>query len=289
MAQPPLSQQIRQLEEELGVRLFYRTKRRVELTDAGRLFWEEAQLALDQARQAMETARRAGRGEIGRLTVGYIGVALYSVVPEIARVFRQRFPKVDFALRELGTVEQVRALLGRQIHVGFVRPPVHDEFLEVAPIFREPLIAVIPTTHALADLPKVPLRDLADEPFILFPRERRPEVYDQIIALCRRQGFSPKVIDETTPQEAVVGLVAAGMGVSLVPACLQNLRRPGVAYKALDGPTIALETAIATRKDNSSPVMSGFLEVVSEVVHRSSQAGIEPLAGRSTSPHTNIR
>lgn len=161
------------------------------------------------------------------MTVGYVGVALYSVLPEIVRVFRERFPKVDFTLRELGTVEQVRALAAHQIHVGFARPPIHEDFLEVEPIFREPLIAVIPTAHELADLPTVPLSYLANEPFILFPRGRRPEVYDKIVDLCRQDGFSPKVLEETTPQQTVIGLVAAGIGVSLVPACLQNRRRPG--------------------------------------------------------------
>lgn len=159
-------------------------------------------------------------------------------------------------------MEQVRAIAAHQIHVGFARPPIHEDFLEVEPIFREPLIAVIPTAHELADLPTVPLSYLANEPFILFPRGRRPEVYDKIVDLCRQDGFSPKVLEETTPQQTVIGLVAAGIGVSLVPACLQNLRRPRVAYKALDGPTIDFETAIVRRKDTLSPVMSEFLQVI---------------------------
>ena len=170
IAQPPLSQQIRQLEEELGVQLFHRTKRSVQLTEAGQLFLEEACQILTRAEQAIQIVQRADRGETGRLTLGFVGSATYSVLPVVLKVFRKRFPEVLLSLHEMTTTQQVQALHEDRIHLGFVRPPIHEQELMIESILKEPFVAVLPKFHRLANETQISLRSLANDPFILFPR-----------------------------------------------------------------------------------------------------------------------
>ncbi len=268
MAQPPLSQQIRKLEEELGVQLFYRTKRRVQLTDAGQVFLEHAQLTLAQAEQAIKAAQRANHGEFGRLVIGFVGSASYDVLPDILRVYRERFPDVSLVLRELTTIQQVHALLNGRVNIGFIRPPVHDEALEVETILREPFLVALPENHSLASQAEIPLEALSREFFVLFPRHLGPGFYDQIVSLCQQAGFSPDVSQEAIEMQTIVSLVAAGFGVALVPASLQNLQRVGVIYRRIQGATPAAELAMIWRKNASLPVLQTFMAVVKEVISR---------------------
>src|SRR5262245_30953575 len=168
IAQPPLSQMIRRLEHELGVSLFHRTKRQVALTDAGVIFLEEAKRALAQAEHAIQSVRRAHKGELGRLTVGFIGSAAYSVLPPIVRRFRQLYPDVDLNLQELSTVQQVRALREGQLQVGFLRPFEQEPTLKRTVVLREPLLVALPEHHWLSQQAKISMRMLANESFILF-------------------------------------------------------------------------------------------------------------------------
>ncbi|MBV9229224.1 MAG: LysR family transcriptional regulator, partial [Chloroflexi bacterium] len=167
MAQPPLSQQIRQLEDELGVQLFYRTKRHVQLTEAGHVFLQEARQTLIQAEQAIVAARRAGRGELGRLAIGFVGSATSDILPTLIRGFQERYPEVELLLRELTTAQQVRALQDGRIHVGILRPPVHDDTLRIETLFKEPLIVALPERHPLSSQVQLPIEALAREHFIL--------------------------------------------------------------------------------------------------------------------------
>lgn len=266
MAQPPLSQQIQKLEQELGVQLFYRTRRHVQLTEAGYVFLEQARLTIAQAEQAITAVQRASRGEIGRLVIGFVGSAMFAVLPDILRVYRERFPDVHLVLRELTTSQQVHALHNGRIDVGFIRPPLADDTLSVQVILREPLLIALPENHPLSAQPELPLQALAREPFILFPRHLGSSFYDQIVSYCQQAGFSPGIVQEAIEMQTIVSLVAANMGVALVPASLQNLRRVGVAYKSIAGATPITELAMTWRKEHTSPVLEAFMHVVEEAL-----------------------
>lgn len=263
IAQPALSQQIRQLENELGVVLLERSKRRVRLTGAGEAFLEKARGALSQAEDAIAVARQVGRGEIGRLSVGFVTSALYGLFPDVIRSFRQRFPKVHLTLQELPVVEQPRALRSGRIQVSFLRPPLESEGLTVRTISMEPWLAALPAAHRYSRRSTIPLRWLAKDPFILFPRDLAASLYDQIISMCQRAGFSPNIVLEAQ-MHTIVSLVAAGIGAAVVPASLQNLRRHGVVYKPLQGTTPKVELAVAWRENDPSSVLQSFLAVLWE-------------------------
>jgi len=267
IAQPPLSQQIRQLEEELGVVLFHRTKRSVQLTDAGQVFLEEAKQVLIQAAQAVQAAQRASRGEIGQLVVSFVSSAAYNVLPKILQAFRARFPEVNLALHELTTDKQLQGLRDGWIDVGFLRPPIEDDTLSLATIFQESLVVALPEIHPLSRQPQVPLKALINEFFILFPRPLGPKLYDQIVGLCQQAGFSPNVVQEAIQMQTIVSLVAAEIGIALVPASVQNLQRRGVIYKAIQEATPKAEIAVIWRSNDLSSVLHQFLSVVRSANH----------------------
>ena len=267
IAQPPLSQQIRQLEEELGVILFHRTKRSVQLTDAGQVFLEEAKQVLIQAAQAVQAAQRASRGEIGQLVVSFVSSAAYNVLPKILQAFRARFPEVNLALHELTTDKQLQGLRDGWIDVGFLRPPIEDDTLSLATIFQESLVVALPEIHPLSRQPQVPLKALINEFFILFPRPLGPKLYDQIVGLCQQAGFSPNVVQEAIQMQTIVSLVAAEIGIALVPASVQNLQRRGVIYKAIQEATPKAEIAVIWRSNDLSSVLHQFLNVVRSANH----------------------
>lgn len=262
IVQPALSQQVQSLEEELGVELLHRTTRQVRLTESGQVFLEEARRTLEQGERAAEAARRAARGQIGLLAVGFMGPATYSVLPDILKAYKESFPEVEMALHEWTSVEQVRRLHGDSIQVGFLRPPIGDDELVVEPILREPAVAVLPDGHPLTARETVPLEMLANEPFVLVPRSREPAGHDYYVGLCRRVGFSPRVVQESHQISTIVGLVAAGLGVSLLPASAAKLRRPGAVYKTIEGQQAGLELAVSWRRGDRSPVLQGFLDTV---------------------------
>lgn len=265
MAQPPLSQQIRQMEEALGVRLFDRTKHEVRLTDAGRAVLVEARQTLAQADRVGIAARRVSEGVTGTLRVGFPGSFPHTTLPAILRAFRSKFPGVQLNLQECSTEEQLELLAAGKIDVGFVRLPVENapESLAVKPILREPLILALPKRHPLARRAKVPVRALAGEPFVLFPRHAAPGLYDQIEAICRRARFKPTVAQEATQIQTIISLVSAGLGIAIVPRSMQTLHREHVVYRPLQGPSVMTEMAIAYEKDNPSMALKSFLGVIS--------------------------
>jgi DNA-binding transcriptional LysR family regulator len=264
IAQPPLSQQIRQLEEQIGVKLFHRTKRRVLLTHAGKIFLEEARQLLDLSRKAVQSARRADRGEIGQLVMGIVGSATYCLAPPVLRSFRERFPEVELILRELTTDQQLNALQRGSITIGFLRQPVRNDALYAETILREPFVVALPTDHALAAGSLVSLGMLATEPFIMCSRQEGATFYDQIMSLCNEAGFSPRVAQEAVQMPTVLGLVSVGIGIAIVPASVQNLQMTGVTYRVLTEVTQTTELAMAWRRDDESPVLRAFLAVARE-------------------------
>ncbi|HEX6479803.1 MAG TPA: LysR family transcriptional regulator [Ktedonobacteraceae bacterium] len=264
IVQPSLSQQIRQLEDELGFPLLYRTKRYVELTDAGKVFLVEARHVLAQVQEAKRAAQRAYRGEVGRLVIGYISSSTYDLLPVMLRVYRERFPAVDVALRELTTPEQLRALEEENIQVGLLRLPISAPLLKVEVVRREPIVCVLPEQHPLAIHERIEASLLANEPFVLQASQRGAGYYAQLMNLCLASGFSPNVIQEVTEMHTIVSLVAAGMGVSLVPLSSQNIRSQGVVYRELEGTPTLTEMAVAWRRDAHSSLVQNFLSVARE-------------------------
>jgi DNA-binding transcriptional LysR family regulator len=266
IAQPPLSQQIRQLEAELGFQLFHRTKRNVTLTDAGRIFLAESQRLFQQLEQAVQMGRKTSRGELGQLVVGFVSSAAYSILPIVLHQFRSRYPLVDLALHELTTDQQLQWLREGRIDVGFLRPPVADESICITTVLQEPLVVALPAGHTLAGQAQVALRSIANESFILFPRSLAPGLYDQIISLCQQAGFSPRVVQEAIQMQTIISLVAAEMGIAIVPISLHNLQRTGVVYRVLQEPTPKATIAVVWKHSDASASVQRFLEVVQQAI-----------------------
>jgi DNA-binding transcriptional LysR family regulator len=266
IAQPPLSQQIQRLEQLLDTRLLERTSRRVQLTDAGRAFLAEAERVLAAVEAAVGAAHRAGRGEAGKLRVAFAATVMFLALPSIIREFRNRFPKVQLDLREMPTGPQLSALHSTEIDIGFVREPQPDPALEIVTVMREPLRIAVNRSHPLAARPTLAVRDLAEEPFVLFPEELAPGLYAQVMGLCRAAGFLPRIVEESRELYTSVSLVEAGVGVSILPASVEKLGWKRVRYRPIPSPHAETRIAAAWRRDRQRPVMEAFMGVVREIV-----------------------
>jgi len=259
VSQPPLSVQIRTLEREIGTPLLIRTQRRVELTEAGRVLLEEARRLLDQAEAAVVHARRAAEGAVGRLAIGFVSTVDYSILPPLVRRFRQKHPGIALKLLEL-TGDRQRALLqSGELDLGLSILPSPASSLTMRPVFREPLIAAVPANHLLAGRRRIALRSLAAEAFIQFPRELAPGLYDLAIAACQRAGFTPHLAQEAIQMQTILGLVAAGLGVALVPHCMSKLQRPDVRYLTLDARGFEVETVALWHSENRAPALAALI------------------------------
>ena len=264
IAQPPLSQQIRQLEEELEVELFVRTSRKVALTEAGQAFLKEARAILAQVDHAKLLAQRTAKGEVGELSLGFTNSAAFELLPRLLSAYRECYPHIHVTLQELKRDEQVNALHTGRIQVGILRPMVASVELCSEIIQREPLLLVLPSKHPLVYKEQVSIHDLAQETFVMLPRYWGSTFYDQIISLCYSAGFSPEVAQEAAEIHTIVGLVAANIGISLVPASTQFLRSRGVVYRRLQDDTSEVEMALAWHRDDRSPVVQAFLNLARE-------------------------
>jgi DNA-binding transcriptional LysR family regulator len=264
IAQPPLSQQIQRLERELGVPLFLRTKRRVALSDAGSAILDDARRTVALADEVADIARRTALGEVGILRLGFSSAALYTMLPAVLRAFRSQFPRAVLNLMELSTEEQVRRLASGALDAGIVRLPIENvsKSLTTRSILREPLAVAMPRDHRLAKRPAVPIRALAPERFVVFPRHVAPGLYDQIMSLCSSGGFRPIVAQEAAEIPTIISLVAAGLGIAIVPSSVQSLRHERVVYRVLRPGNVMTEMAIAYERDNRSAVLRSFLQVV---------------------------
>jgi DNA-binding transcriptional LysR family regulator len=263
IAQPPLSQQIRRLEAELGAPLLHRTTRRVELAPAGEVLLPRAREILAAVDAAAEDARRAARGEFGRLAIGFTGSATYALLPALADALRDALPGVVLELRgELLTPAQVSGLLDGTLDLGLLRPPVREHSLEVEILRREQLVAVLPKGHRLAAAAAVPLEQLEDEPFVMYPSHFRSVLHDAVEDTCAAHGFRPRVALEVSETATLVSFVAAGLGVSLVPDSVRHMTVEGAVYRPLAREAAEVELAVAWRRDDDAPVLRRALEVV---------------------------
>ncbi|CAD5203744.1 LysR family transcriptional regulator [Pseudomonas sp. FEN] len=265
ISQPPLSQQIQALEQELGARLFDRTNRRVELSEAGRLFLQEARLVLAQVDKAADVARRAQLGELGELKIGFTSSAPFnSTIPQAIFAFRQAFPAVHLNLREMSSKTVADGLMDESIEVGLMRPLSVPDALSVVELMREPLVAVLSAKHPLAAGSEagMQLSELALEPFVFFPRSYGSGLYAQLLTLARQAGFSPHFAQEAGEAMTIIGLVAAGLGVSVLPASYQRIRIDGVVYRPLLDPDAVSAVWLVQRKDQKSPMAKAFIELL---------------------------
>ena len=268
MAQPPLSQQIRRLEAELGVELFVRTTRRVDLTPAGTVYLERARGLLASVDEAAREARLAAAGVVGHLTIGCVGSVTYSVLPVLARRLAEELPGIECSFRgEMLVPQQVEALRDRSIDLALLRPPVADGSLQVTTLRRDRLVAAVPEGHRLADRTEVRVADLEDTGLIVHSADRRSVMYDVVRRLCRDAGFEPLIRHEVGETSTVVTLVAGGLGVAVVPEQVRALALDGVVFRPLVRPVTSVDLAVAHRAERDEPHLSRTLEVIREVVN----------------------
>jgi DNA-binding transcriptional LysR family regulator len=266
IVQPALSKQIASLEAELKIQLFHRTKRRVTITDAGRVLYEEARVILQRIDRAVETAQMTAAGQIGSLDLGFIGPAMWSVLPKLLAEHHRRLPEVRFRLSELSSVSQIAGLRDGTLDAGFVRLPLHDyDDIQFRVVLREPFVVTLPERHPAAASPTVDLAALAGEPFIFVPRRVEPGFYDRCIALCHSYGFSPNIVEEGTGPTAICGMVATGLGITLSPASILNAPWPDIVFRRLSRQGVHLELAVATRREEPSAALGAFLDTIDEV------------------------
>ncbi|MGW3032940.1 LysR family transcriptional regulator [Streptomyces sp. NPDC001178] len=263
VAQSALSQQIKQLERELGTPLFHRSTRRVEVTDAGRHLAGYARSILAEVERAEEQMALLATGRAGRVSIGFVGTATYDILPRIARTVRAQLPDVSLELRgELLKPELVEGLLDGTCDLALLRTdtPV-DAAVALTPLRSERLVAVLPTGHPLADRAEIPLAALADEPFVVHPSRDRSSMHGRVLAACARAGFEPATLIEVGETATLVVLVAAGNAVALVPESVQSLRLDGVTYLPLVE-TETVDLALARRAGHDSPAVGQVAEVI---------------------------
>jgi DNA-binding transcriptional LysR family regulator len=261
IGQPPLSQQIRLLEEEVGAKLLDRSRRWVRLTEAGKLFLDDARRILALSAEAAQTARQAERGELGRLRIGFTSsTPLTEVFNKAVNAYRKQFPGVTLSFTEMSTLRQVDALRDRSIDLGFIRPPEielpHDVAIET--LRRDPLVLVTPVNHALARRPAVSIAELADFAFVTFRTDAGTGVQGQVLRLCREAGFEPKIALEAGEGSTIIGLVAAGCGISILPESFTGLRVKGVSYRRLSDRSAVTQLALARRGGEALPLVDHF-------------------------------
>jgi DNA-binding transcriptional LysR family regulator len=263
VSQPPLSTHMKDLEAELGVRLLDRTNRGVSLTPAGQVFYDEVRAVLRRLDQARLKAQSAGQGDVGTLSVGFVSIASYGILPPALKRFRERYPKVDVQLHELTTDAQIRELRAGRLDLGLGLGPIDEPDLAFETVSREDLVVAGPVGHKLLKGGgSVRLESLSGESFIIPPREVAPGLYDLIISQCRASGFTPRINQHARQMQTVIGLVASGMGFSLVPSSVKNLHRPGVQYRNLRGKAGRIELGLLHAREEASEVARNFTAVL---------------------------
>jgi DNA-binding transcriptional LysR family regulator len=258
MAQPPLTQQIQKLERELGFAVVQRRPRKTTLTEAGRALLDGAYRILHEVDDTMEQARRAGRGESGRVTVGVPPSVMLAGLPAVIRRFRETSPQVQVVIRELSTAAIADGLQHGRLDIGLLREVRRVGDLDVEMLFEEPVVAVLPSGNRLAIRARVSLADLASEPFVLFPRRLGEDLFDRLMAYCRDAGFLPRVVQEATQWPSVVAFVEAGLGVAIAPACVERVALSGVTFRRL--PRLTTQVSVCAPAAAIAPSTAALLE-----------------------------
>ena len=259
MAQPPLSAAIRQLERELGVELFTRTTREVALTEAGRAFLEGARRTLADADRAAEDAKRAGSGELGRVRLAYSWSTRFETLPALGRAFRASHPEVELLAQEMWNARMTPAFESGSIDLALSVCPEIAAELELAPIRAERVVALLPAAHPLASEEAIPLSALADEEFVVFPRDIAPRLHDAFMAIYRRAGFEPRVRNESFHTGWDLGLLAEIPAAAVAPQTVAAGLPDGIVAVTVSEPTDTLETCVVWRADDASPAVAAFV------------------------------
>ncbi|QHI95737.1 LysR family transcriptional regulator [Aristophania vespae] len=267
MEQPPLSQQLRKLEENLGVSLFIRQTRGVALTEAGRMLLPQARLLLELREQFIENAKSLAEGKKGHLRIGLAGsVPLLPAIPYAIRQFSSMAPDVILSLEESNTPALCNALVNYKIDIAVIRPPViQAELIDVIPLFNEPTLIALPHGHRFSHYEKIHLKDMANDPLIIFPRELGPGLYDSIVAAYQHAGVTPPLGQQAPQVAGTIPLVAAGLGVSVVPRSLQQLHAGGVTYHEIAEPAPYANLAIGVRKKQNRPLVQHFSKLLKDI------------------------
>ncbi|SOZ34898.1 LysR family transcriptional regulator [Cupriavidus neocaledonicus] len=256
MAQPPLSRQIRQLEDEVGVALFDRVGRGLRLTEAGRFLLEQTTQLTQRLEETIESTRRIGRQDKRWFGIGFVPSVLYGVLPELIRELRGSAQQVEVGLAEMITVEQVEALKSGRIDLGFGRIAIKDPAIRQEVVMTEPLVAAVAASQPAPDRVTLTPQNLATRPFILYPARPRPSYADHLLSLFHAQGLQLRVAQEANELQTALGLVAAGIGITLVPASIQRLHRDDVSYCPIDAPGFVSPVIMSYRVGDSSPFLA---------------------------------
>ncbi len=265
LSQPPVSLAIKELEIELGLRLFERTSRHIQLTSGGEEALRDARAVLARTESMRQHARDAGHGHGGSLSIGFISLATFSFLPSVLRRFTSDFPRVRISLHESTTDQMLGNLESGALDVGCIfTSPLLPATLTYQATHREPLIIALPERHPLARMARVPLERLAGEQFLTFERHFGPMMFDTVVSTCMRHGFSPRIFP-ARQMHTIVSLVSGGIGVALVPACVEVLHREGVVYRPLRGDRTLVETGVAWRSEDDSPAVREFVRYLPKV------------------------
>ncbi len=261
LSQPALSSQIHSLEEELGVQLLFRNRRIVQLTDAGKVFLSEAYAVLQRADEAAERARKAAKGQLGKLSIGFVSSAALEIVPDIVVAFRKKCPEVILDLRNIRTTDQIEGLLNKSLDIGFVRMPLEHDQLKTTVIHREPFVVIFPGEHPLAHIKQVKLSKLRNERFVLYGRRWAPGFFDHLMQMCNTAGFSPDIVQETGEMYTAISLVGAGAGIAILPKSVVLAQSCKVVVRPLPYSVGDSEIAIAVARDNHSSLVESLVSL----------------------------
>jgi DNA-binding transcriptional LysR family regulator len=269
IAQPSISEAVADLEQELDLKLFSRVGRTAQVTPEGQVFYTEAVRTLAQAESAISTAKRAAKGELGKLSIGFLGSATFVFLPELVRSYKAQYPGVQLTLHELSPLPQEDALDKGSIDIAFTRTPTAErsKTLSSRSLYRDPMLAVLPASRKITTK-RVRIADLANERFVLPQREDAPRLYDTIVRMCNDAGFSPRVEYEADRGQTVLSLIAAEEGVSIMPACNRKLWSNGVRFYRLQPDDVRIELVAAWRKETPSVILRSFLDLLDANVSR---------------------
>jgi DNA-binding transcriptional LysR family regulator len=261
LAQPPLSQQIRKLEEILGYPLFVRTSRAVRLTSAGSVFLDRARRTLRNVQEDIDEARSIGRGDVGFLRVGFIGSSMLTPLPAMLGQYRHQYPKVQLLLSESFSSLLGQSLLKGTLDAAFLRDGDPTPGLTIDPLFSEAYVAVLPHTHSLAGRRSISAALLRDEPFVFFSPAAGKLAYERTLSLCLEHGFRPNVVQEAPQWLTILRLIGAGLGVTIAPECVRQIASPHVACLSLHGAKIRSQIELAYRSDDDRAILHSFAEI----------------------------
>lgn len=269
IAQPPLSRQIAQLEKDLGGLLFDRTRSQIRLTQAGEVLLLRAREILERFDSVNREVALIGKGGAGRLRIAFVGSATHGSLPNLIKSYRSQYPKVELALSAMNNAEQKHALIQREIDIGIARASLGDEEFRSVPLHHEPLIVALPDSAPVKAQEVIRLADLKDETFILYPLRPRPSFADDVVSVCRKEGFEPGDTVLAQDYQTAISLVAVGVGISIVPQSVSISPRPGVLFRSYDGFNPGTSLSINARRDGCSPHVSSFFDAARKFVFRS--------------------